>query len=267
MKKQHPASGLQSVERAIAVLKALGDAASDLGVTDLSQRLGLPKSTVHRLLTALEQGGLVEQDPETEKYRLGVKLVRLAGRVLMRMDLQQMAQPHLRTLAEACEETVNLSILTGDDKVINIASFPSPHMVRNVGWIGREMLPHSVSSGKALLAYLPEQGVERILAAGLERFTGKTITDPVCLKEELAQIRQRGYAVAREELEEGLSAVAAPIMNYEGHVIAVISVSGPSFRLTEERLTELGEMSLQAAEAISRQLGYVDEGSSKSERR
>ena len=259
MKKQSSVPTLQSVDRAIIILKALGDTASDLGVTDLSQRLGLAKSTVHRLLTTLEQGGLVEQDPATEKYRLGVGLVSLAEPVLMRMDLQQVAQPHLRALAEACQETVNLSILTSDDKVINIASFPSPRMVRNVGWIGREMLPHSVSSGKALLAYLPEQRVERILAAGLPPFTEKTITDPTRLREDQAQIRQQGYAVAREELEEGLSAVAAPIVNHEGHVIAAISVSGPSFRLTEERLVELAEMTCQAANAISHQLGWPGE--------
>jgi DNA-binding IclR family transcriptional regulator len=259
MKKQSSVSTLQSVGRAITILKALGDAASDMGVTDLSQRLGLPKSTVHRLLTTLEQEELVEQDPSTEKYRLGVGLVRLAEPVLIRMDLQQVAQPHLRALAEACQETVNLSILTGDDKVINIASFPSPRLVRNVGWIGREMPPHSVSSGKALLAHLPKQRVERILAAELPRFTARTITDPTRLTEDLAQVRQRGYAVAREELEEGLSAVAAPIVDHEGHVIAVISVSGPSFRLTEERLEELAEMTRTAAQAVSHQLGWPGE--------
>lgn len=259
MKKQNPPPHIQSVDRAITILKTLGDAPSDLGVTDLSQKLGLPKSTVHRLLTALDQGGLVEQDSVTEKYHLGIDLVRLAGQVLMRMNPQEVAQPYLHTLAEACKETVNLSVLTDDDKVINIASFPSPRMVRNVGWIGREMLPHSASSGKALLAYLPEQRVERILAAGLPRLTERTITDPLRLREELVQVRQRGYAVAQEELEEGLSAVAAPIIDHEGHVISVISVSGPSFRLTEERLVELAEMTCEAAQAVSRQLGYAVE--------
>jgi DNA-binding IclR family transcriptional regulator len=175
------------------------------------------------------------------------------------MDLQQVAQPHLRALAEAFQETVNLSILTDDDKVINIASFPSPRLVRNVGWIGREMLPHSVSSGKALLAHLPKQRVERILAAELPSFTERTITDPTRLTEALARVRQRGYAVAREELEEGLSAVAAPIVDREGHVIAVISVSGPSFRLTEERLEELADMTREAAQAVSHQLGWPGE--------
>jgi DNA-binding IclR family transcriptional regulator len=119
VKKPSPISHLQSVDRAITILKTLGDAASDLGVTDLSQQLGLPKSTVHRLLTALEMGGLVGQDPVTEKYRLGIDLVKLAGRVLMRMNPQQVAQPYLHALAEGCKETVNLSILTDDDKVIN----------------------------------------------------------------------------------------------------------------------------------------------------
>jgi DNA-binding IclR family transcriptional regulator len=259
MKEQNPASTLQSVDRAITILKTLGDAASDLGVTDLSQRLGFPKSTVYRLLTTLEQGELVEQDPATEKYRLGVGLVRLAEPVLVRMDLQQAAQPHLRALAEACHETVNLSILTSDAKVINIASFPSPHMVRNVGWIGREMLPHSVSSGKALLAHMSKRRVDRILASGLPRFTERTITDPHRLQEELAQVRQRGYAVAREELEEGLSAISAPIVDREGHVIAVVSVSGPSFRLTEKRLEELAEMTRETAQAISHQMGWLGE--------
>ncbi|HIE38373.1 MAG TPA: IclR family transcriptional regulator [Anaerolineae bacterium] len=257
MNERRSASVPRSVERAIAILKAFGETTADLGVTDLSQRLDLPKSTIHRLLTALERGGLVEQNPATEKYRLGIELVRLAGLVLTRIDLQQVAGPHLYALAQACEETVNLSILTGDDKVINIARFPSPHMVRNVGWIGREMFPHSVSSGKVLLAYLPKERVERVLAAGLPRFTNRTITDPVRLRGELARVRQQGYAVAQEELEEGLSAVAAPIVNHEGHVVAAISISGPSFRLTEERLIQLVEMARRAGKAVSRQLGWA----------
>jgi DNA-binding IclR family transcriptional regulator len=259
MKKKGQTSTLRSIDRAIAVLKAFGEEEPELGVTELSQRLELPKSTVYRLLASLQQEGLVDQDPETEKYHLGIELVHLAGLVLEQIDVRQVARPCLQSLAEASEETVNLTVLTGDGKVINVDGISSPRMVRNVGWIGREMLPHCISSGKALLAYLPQQRLEPILAKELPRFTEKTITDPIRLREELKRVRQQGYAVAQEELEVGLSAVAAPIWNHEGKVVASISVSGPSFRLYPEKIPELAELIKQTANKISYQLGYAGE--------
>ena len=257
MKKKGQTSTLRSVDRAIAVLKAFSEEEPELGVTELSRRLELSKSTVYRLLASLQQEGVVDQDPETEKYRLGIELVSLAGLVLKQIDARQVARPCLRSLAEASEETVNLTVLTGDGKVINIDGISSPRMVRNVGWIGREMLPHCISSGKALLAYLPQQQLEHILAKGLPRFTEKTITDPSLLQKELKRVRQQGYAVAQEELEVGLSAVAAPIWNHEGKVVAAVSVSGPSFRLSSEKIPELAELTRRAANEISHQLGYT----------
>ena len=257
MKKKGQTSTLRSVDRAIAVLKAFSEEEPELGVTELSRRLELSKSTVYRLLASLQQEGVVDQDPETQKYRLGIELVSLAGLVLKQIDTRQVARPCLRSLAEASEETVNLTVLTGDGKVINIDGISSPRMVRNVGWIGREMLPHCISSGKALLAYLPQQQLEHILAKGLLSFTEKTITDPILLQEELKRVRQQGYAVAQEELEVGLSAVAAPIWNHEGEVVAAVSVSGPSFRLSSEKIPELAELTRRAANEISHQLGYT----------
>jgi IclR family acetate operon transcriptional repressor len=148
-------------------------------------------------------------------------------------------------------------VLTGGGKVINVDGITSPRMVRNVGWVGREMLPHCISSGKALLAYLPQQRLERILTKALPRFTEKTITDPILLQEELERVRQQGYAVAQEELEGGLSAVAAPIWNHQGEVVAAVSVSGPSFRLSAEKIPELAELTRRTANEVSYQLGYV----------
>ncbi|TEU12081.1 MAG: IclR family transcriptional regulator [Anaerolineales bacterium] len=259
MKKKGQASTLRSVDRAIAVLKAFSEEKPELGVTELSRQLKLPKSTVYRLLASLHREGIVDQDPETEKYRLGIELVHLAGLVLKQIDVRQVARPYLQSLAEASEETVNLTVLTGDGKVINIDGISSPRMVRNVGWIGREMLPHCISSGKALLAYLPQQRLERILARGLPRFTEKTIVDPIRLREEMKKVRQQGYAVAQEELEIGLSAVAAPIWNHEGEVVAAASVSGPSFRLSSGKIPVLAELTRRAANEISHQLGYAGE--------
>ena len=257
VKKKGQASTLRSVDRAIAVLKAFSEEEPVLGVTELSQRLKLPKSTVYRLLASLQQEGIVDQDPETEKYRLGIELVSLAGLVLKQIDVRQVARPYLRSLAEVSQETVNLSVLTDSGKVINVDGISSPRIVRNVGWIGREMLPHCISSGKALLACLPQQRLERILAKGLPRFTERTITDPILLQEELKRVRQQGYAVAQEELEVGLRAVAAPIWNHEGKVVAAVSVSGPSFRLSSEKIPELAELTKRAANEISHQLGYT----------
>lgn len=247
---------VQSVGRAIAILRAFDSHQPELGVTELSGKLGLNKTTVYRLLTSLQRGGLVDQNPETGKYRLGIGLVSLAGLVLEHIDVRQVARPYLRALAEKTEETVTLSVLANGE-VVNIERVPSPRMVTNVGWVGRRMLPHCVSSGKALLAYLPEHEVESILARGLPRFTDKTITDPARLREELKKVRLQGYAVAQEELEEGLNAVAAPIRNHEGEAIAAVSVSGPSFRLSPEKIPRLAKLTKQTADEISRHLGYV----------
>jgi len=250
---------VQAVERAVRILKALGDEEPELGVSELARQLGLKKSTVHRLLNTLQVEGLVEQNPETGKYRLGLEILRLAGTLLRQLeDLQQVARPFLKALAEECEETVNLAILAGDG-VINVDRIPSPHRVRNIGWVGRKMPLHCVSAGKVFLAYMPEEEVERFLNSKLPRLTKYTITDPAELRKELQQVRELGYGVGLEELEEGLNAVAAPIRDYRGKVVAAISVSGPSFRLTREKIPEVAEMTKRAADEVSRHLGYVPE--------
>ena len=253
-----PRKGLiQSVERAILLLKLLSEDAPELGLAELARRSGLQKSTVHRLLRTLVSQGLVEQNPETGKYRLSLGILELAGAVLKRMDdLQQVARPFLKALAEQCEETVNLTVFAGDG-VINVDRIPSPHRVRNIGWVGRKMPLHCVSAGKIFLAYMPPEKLEEFLnGAELTRFTPHTITDPECLREELQRVREQGYSVGLEELEEGLNAVAAPIRDYRGEVVAAISVSGPSFRLTRERVPEIAELAKKAADEVSRYLGY-----------
>lgn len=246
----------RTIARAMAVLHAFDAARPELGVTELSRRIDLDKSTVYRLLSALQQGGLIEQNPATTKYHLGFGLLRLAGLAQQNLDLPHIARPHLQELADLTQETVNLSVMTADDKIINIDGVTSPHRVRNVGWIGREMPIHAVSGGKVILAFLPEK-VDQILARGLQRLTPQTIADPAKLRAELEQIRQVGYGMAQEELEEGLSAVAAPIRDHEGRVIAIISVSGPSFRLPQERLVDLGDVTRQIAGRISEKIGFV----------
>lgn len=253
--EQGPAT--RTIARAMAVLHAFDATTPELGVTEISRRIDLDKSTVYRLLSALQQGGLIEQNPATTKYHLGFGLLRLAGLARQNLDLPQIVRPHLRELAELSQETVNLSVMTAEDKIINIDGVTSPHRVRNVGWIGREMPIHAVSGGKVMLAFLPEERVDQILAGGLERLTPRTITDPARLRAELEQIRRVGFGLAQEELEEGLCAVAAPIRDHEGQPTAILSVSGPSFRLPQERLVELGAVTSQIAYRVSEKIGFV----------
>jgi len=249
----------RTISRAMAILYAFDETRPELGVTDLSQLTGLDKSTVYRLLSALQQGGLVDQDPETSKYRLGGGLVRLGGLALRDTDLTRIARTHLQHLADRTQETVNLSVLTENDRLVNIDVITSPRRVRNVGWIGREMPLHTVSGGKVFMAHLTPERLDQILAKGLPASTEHTVIDQAKLREELEEIRRTGYGIAEEELEEGLSAVAAPIRNHEERVVAVISVSGPSSRLPRKRLIELGEATKSAATRISQQIGYASQ--------
>jgi DNA-binding IclR family transcriptional regulator len=247
----------RTISRAIAILRTFDAAKPELGVTELSHLTGLDKATVYRLLSALQQGGLVEQNPETAKYHLGLGLLPLAGMALAHLDLPRVARPHLQKLAHLSQETVNLSVVTEDDMLINIDCIASPRRVRNVGWIGREMPLHAVSGGKVMMAYMSPAWLERVLARELQCHTEHTLTNPAELRAELEQIRQVGFAIAEEELEIGLSAVAAPVWDHEDQVAASVSVSGPSFRLPRARLTELGSQTKEIADAISRHIGYV----------
>ena len=247
----------RSIARAMAILQSFDETKNELGVTELSQLTGLDKSTVYRLLSALQQGGLIEQNPETTKYHLGLGLLRLAGLAEQHLDLPRIVRPHLQRLVDLSQETANLSVVTEDDKLINIAGITSPRRVRNVGWIGREMPLHAVSGGKVMMAHMSKEQLNRILSRGLQRFTEHTIIENERLLQELEEIRQVGYGIAEEELEIGLSAVAAPIWNHERQPVAIISISGPSFRLPKERLKELGIAIKQTANRISAQIGYI----------
>ena len=250
---------VQSVDRAVAILEILARD-GEAGVTEVARELGVHKSTASRLLAALDRRELVTEDAARGKFRLGVGLVRLAGAAGRRLDVVQESRPVCRALAAEVGETVNLAILSGRealylDQVAGPAAL-SPH-----NWAGQRIPLHATSDGKVLLAYLPD--AEDAVRAGyltppLRRFTEHTITDPGDLLRALAEVRQRGFATAAEELEDGLTAVAAPVRDAEGNVIASVSASGPSFRIPAGRIPALADSVRQGAAAISRRLGCVD---------
>ena len=246
---------VQSLDRALEILRLLGSE-PEMRVTDLARRLEVHKSTVFRLLSTLQEHGLVEQTPTTEKYRLGYGLVRLAGAVVAELDLARASRSVLEELAVRTGETVNLAILQGD-QVVNIDQIAAPNLVVNVNWVGKQTPLHATSNGKVLLAYLSEDERRRVLDRSLPRLTPRTITDPRILEKQLRRVLTDGYAFTLEELELGLNAVAAPVYAADGRVQAAVSVAGPSYRVTPQRLSELGEMTKDAGATISRRMGYI----------
>lgn len=249
-----PRPVVQSVDRALTILEIL-EREGWMGVTRLSRELGIHKSTAFRLLATLEQRGLVEQHIETQKYRLGFALVRLAGAVRAGLDLTRSARPVCEWLSEQTGETVNIAVLEGRE-VVNIDQVNLSSSVVSVDWLGRRTGLHATSTGKVFLAFLPERVRDDVLRAGLARHTQQTITDARVLRRQLTEIRQRGWSYTDQELELGLNAVAAPIHGADGSVLATVCVSGPVFRLTSERLPDVGALAADAAQQISRRLGF-----------
>jgi DNA-binding IclR family transcriptional regulator len=249
-------SGVQSVRRAIAILRAFSVEQPERAVGELSREMGLHKSTVSRLMATLEQGGLLARNPETQRYRLGIELIGLAAQVVNYTDVREIARPLLRQLASDCQESVNLVVLDGG-QVVNLDQFVAPaRQVKNIGRVGRRMWAHCTAAGKVLLAHLTPEELDLALAGDLEAFTPHTITDPAQLRRELSTVRAQGYAVVQEELEEGLNAVAAPIYDHNARVAAAISVAGPAYRVTPQRFPELVSLLVRTADQISERLGY-----------
>lgn len=247
---------IQSVSRALRILKFFSPDRPAWGVMEVARTMRLHKSTVSRLMATLEHEGFLESDPQTGKYRLGLQGVMLATSAAQSGDLRTLVQPAMKELSQATQETINLTVIQGAE-CVNLEQIPSPHRIKNMGWIGRRTPLHCTSTGKAMLAFMSPRERADLLPPRLQRYTARTITRRDHLIKELEKIRRLGYAVAREELEEGLTAVAAPILDREGKVVAALAVSGPSFRLPPERLLDAAARVVKAAARVSRRLGFA----------
>ncbi|MGI5128353.1 IclR family transcriptional regulator [Pseudonocardia sp. CA-107938] len=251
--------GVQSVDRAITVLEILARK-GEAGVTEVAAEIEVHKSTAFRLLGALETRGLVEQSADRGKYRLGFGLIPLAGAVTDNLDVTRQGRGVCVELAGEVGETVNVAVLQ-DQWVVNVDQARGPSTVAAHNWIGKLTPLHCTSSGKVLLAALgPARRAALLDASRMPRFTPRTIVDPARLETELALAAQRGYAVAVEEYEVGLNAVAAPVLDRSGEVVAAVSVSGPSYRLDAARLDALVGPLLAATQEISRRMGWFSPG-------
>ena len=246
---------VQIVHRIASVLLAFGNRGL-LGITDVANATGLPKSTTHRLVTALVNEGLLVQDEDNHKYALSLRVTALGASILSSHIVRKAARPILMELRDQTHESVHLAVLEGLEAVI-IDTEDSYFFVRAVNVPGQHLPAHAVSTGKVLLAYQWEVRLREILShVTLERYTDHTITDPRLLHEELRCVRHLGYAISCSELEESIDAVAAPIFDHLGTVVASVSIGGPSERCRPKQ-PELIAAVTQAGHQISQALRYV----------
>lgn len=252
-----PYPGTQSVLRAVALLKAFSDSRPELGLTELARLAGLNKTTAFRMLTALESAGLVAKNRETDSYRLGPEVIALGGRALRANRLYLASRPELEALARKTGETATLEVLAGSETLI-LDEVLSQYFVGTTPSIGTRWPAHTTSTGKTLLAFLAEADLQAILSGPLARPTRRSIVQPHLLRRAFEHIRSRGYAVADEELEIGFVAVGAPVRNYDGRVLAAISIGGPSVRMTRTKVDSVAPLVMQAAERISKRLGFSE---------
>lgn len=250
---------IKSVDRALEILEILTSYPSGIGVTELSNKLNVAKSTTHRLLTTLQYRNFVMKDPITDNYKLGTQILYLSNFILEHNNIRDISKEFLREIADITNETVHLCTYDNGE-VVYIDKVEGNHTIRMHSRIGKRGLMHSTGVGKAILAYMDEHKIKDILKEkGMESFTPNTITNQEDLFVELSKIRDKGYAIDNIENELGIRCVAAPIFNYNMSPVAAISISGPENRITHERIeNELKDIVKNAAKEISNKLGARD---------
>jgi IclR family transcriptional regulator, acetate operon repressor len=255
-----PAHGVAAVDRGAELLVRVLESERPVALGELAAACGIPKSTASRLLSALERRGLVEQDGQRGRLRPGPAILRVAERGMLERNLVELARPSLDALGAATGETINLAVAASQG-VEHIAQVESTHFLGAGQWLGRPVEYHCTANGKVFLAF----GRAPMPAPPLRRYTPATITDPARLRGELEAIRRRGFATAVDELETGLAAIAAPVRGARGDVVAALSVSGATLRMTPRRNRELQTLLIEEARALGRRLGHRDDGEDAAE--
>jgi len=253
-KKEMPL--VRAVDHALLLLSCYTEK-EEMGVTELSKKLGLHKNNVFRILATLEFRGYIEQNKETEGYRLGPKIFELGLIFKYQMGLIKHAKPIMKEIVKRHNETVYLGVLR-DIYAVYIDNVETTHTVKVISRIGSQIPAYASAIGKVQLAYLPSEELERLLKdRKLKAYTERTIIEKQALLEELKKVAEQGYALDNEEFENDVKCVAAPIRDYTKWVVAGLSISGPAFRFTDDILPDLIESVKWGALQISKTLGYV----------
>lgn len=249
---------LSTLDKGLHVLEILGavDALAGLTLTELSRAAGMHRTTLFRILATLQARGLVARDDATDRYRLGIGVLALASALLRDIDIRRVAWPALRALSRRTQELVYLTVLDKAE-VVTVERFDSDQDISLRADIGSRRPAYCTASGKAILAHLPAEDVDRILQLGMPTLTPRTITSPEVMQHHLEEVRQRGFAWDDEERLEGVRCVAAPVFGGDGSVGGAVSIAAPSLRTPWARLRQLGDEVCITATEISRQLGFV----------
>lgn len=249
---------VRSLTRALALLRLVAQKGGTrgIGLVDLARLAGLHKSTVYRLASVLVREGFLARDEDSEKFRLGIATLELGSTYISNLTLRQEALPVLQRLMEETNETVHLGVID-QGQVVYIEKVLAPQNVIVHTQIGQRESVHSTALGRAILASMPEEAIERIIKVGLVARTKRTVTDPAEFRQALAEIRRAGYALNFQENREHINGAAAPIFDHTARPVAGIVISGLMQRLPKARLRELGLRLKAAAGEISRRMGYL----------
>jgi IclR family acetate operon transcriptional repressor len=246
---------IQSVDRALSLLESLAEAGGEASLTDLSRRTHLNVSTCHHLLSTLVNWGYVAKVPGRRSYALGARVLYLGHACLRQVDLPRRAQAYIDRINQSTGESVHLAVLQADT-IITLVKREARHAVRvDSGMLGRSDAPHATATGKAMIAWLPEDQIRRMLPTGLKKFTDSTIVDFDVLIEELRHVRRNGFAIDREEFQPGVICIGSAIRDHAGAVVGAISASAPAMRATEEHLALMRREVIAATNALSAELG------------
>jgi DNA-binding IclR family transcriptional regulator len=244
-----------SVERALTIFEMLAASEKGLTLSDVARNLELPRSSTHYIMLTLQRRGYVLRNGERGRYRFTSRFFSLANTTLSGLSLRVQSRPYLRALMEKTGLTVHMALLEQNELVI-IEKIEPPVPFQLATWVGKRMAMHCTGAGKALLAYVPEPILDQVIRHGLIRYNDNTIVSPRKLKEELAQVRKRGYAVDDEEETIGLRCVGAPVLGATESAVATISIAGTTDQITPENLTPMAEVLTQTACALSQHLVY-----------
>jgi len=257
MAAEKPDQLVQSLDRALDILEKIVYADKAIGITELSNSLGLHKSTVYRLLATLAYRGYVQQDYENPRYKVGIKLLEIGNIALDRLEIRKEIRPLLEELMTLSGETVHLGILDKGE-VVYIDKVESPQTIRMYSSIGKRAPVHCTGLGKALIAFLPPAEINNIIQQkGLKGYTSNTITDKEEFLKHLYEIRLKGYSMDNIEHEEGIRCVAGPIFDHRGEVVAAVSIASPVMRVTEEKVQEYIKLIKEYTKRMSSVLGYT----------
>lgn len=249
-------TGTQALDRGLDVLEVLSQEPEGLTPAGVAERIGLSRPTAYRILAALQRRGYVRTGPNST-YRLGFRLAELSSQLLGGLELLQESRPYLNDLLDAAQDTVHLTVREGAEIVYVDKVESSSQSIRMASRIGGRGPVHSTASGKAILSHLPDAEVRAILALRpMEARTSRTLTDPERYLEHLKEVRLQGYAVDNIENEEGVICLAAPVFDYAGRVLGAVSISGPAFRMTPDRLERLASALLEHTHRISKAMGW-----------